>query len=970
MIKKADSLNDLARKYLSGIESLKQEAVEDFDVNTLLDDLYKLSDYQNKLNQYSTTIESNYNTYSDEFDKYYNGTSTDWKKIIDRLQDIKVLLNSLISVDFFKKVIISEEYIDKLLEDISNLLIVYNDIEWSCSLFKSKHNLMQINLKNLSEKFDKCLENLDSFSTWVDYRDNKKVCIDLGLEKFVQDSEDNYYRNGTLCDIFLKAFWFKWIKHVSDKYDSVSGFKAWKQNSSVSNFCKLDKNQFKLAQDRIRMNFIKSLPDYSSLTDINSQVGILKHEMNKKKRHKAIRQLFKEIPDLLLELKPCLMMSPLSVSTFLEDNTYRFDMVIFDEASQIFPQDAIGSIFRAKQVIIAGDSKQMPPTKYFVGNSNVGNDEDDEDELEESILEVASFSLPNHSLLWHYRSRNEALISFSNQEIYDNKLITFPGNVTKKCDSGVEYVYVEDGVYEKRSNKKEAEKCAELVKKHFDKYPKRSLGIIALNESQQSAIEDAINKFRNNNPKYESFFSENKEEPFFIKNLENVQGDERDTIIFSICFTKDCDLRSLGALNTSGGERRLNVAITRAKENIKVVGSILETDSIFNRAKSEGAKILKNYIAFARHGSSVFLNRQNVSENNATDSICESIARVIEKSGYEVEHNVGNSQYKIDIAIKNPYDKNSYIVGIECDGKSYCNAKTVRDRDRLRKEVLERMGWKMFRVWSTEWVNNYESEKKRLLDFVKAEIDKLPNIVTKPISQKTVSTASMKVSNKKNNQSVPTSRPYVPQAPLPETPKPKVKSTKPSNNSDFAVTKSADNKYGFSYYKKADITPKMPFNDIDIETWIYKIIDIEQPVHIDIIRERIAEIIGDTPYSADVRRYVDMGLEKNKDLIRADMKESMFYRTWTSNKVKVKIPGNDYGYRRIEYISGKEIAVAVHTIVSCNRKILVKRLVEEVCRLFKLSIDNQEVKKKVTKVVKQLNKSNYIKIVDQYVYPA
>lgn len=982
LISKIKLLTDLSRKYLVNIDSLNSEAKNNFDVNDLFKDLQTLLSYQAELKQYNNSIENNYEIYKDTYDNYFNGAETDWKEISDRLKDIKILLGSFISVEFLKKLLVSKMYTDKILSDVNNIINDYNEIEWCCSLFGDNYNLIQSNLKKLGEKFDKWCANIDSLGAWVDYRDSKKTCLDLGLKAFVQDSEDKHYESGTLRDIFLKAFWHGWIKGVSNKSGCLSEFKASKQDNYVRNFCIFDKQQFSLAQDRIRRNLITSLPDYNKMTDKNSQVGILKHEMNKKQKHKPIRRLFREIPDLLLELKPCLMMSPISVSTFLEDNTYHFDMVIFDEASQIFPQDAIGSVFRGDQVIIAGDSKQLPPSNFFNGGS--GSDEDEEEEyetLEESILESAALSIPNHSLLWHYRSRNEDLISFSNHEIYGDKLVTFPGNMTQKKDSGVEYVYVEDGIYENKTNRKEAQKCVELVKKHFDTYPNRSLGIIAFSEKQQSVIEDEIDKFRDDNPQYDKFFNENKEEPFFIKNLENVQGDERDTIIFSICYGKDRNgnmKMNFGPLSKAGGERRLNVAITRAKENVKLVGSITESDIDLKRAKSEGARILRNYIDYARHGSSVLSSKQAANGNNAADSIGDSIRDVLRKNGYETECNVGNSQYKIDVAVKNPYDKSSYVVGIECDGESYYNAKTVRDRERLRKEVLERMGWKMFRVWSAEWVNNYEGEKKRLLDFVKSEVDKLPKPSHKSAPQKVnpapKNAALQKSSYNRNNQSVPTSRPYVPQAPLPETPKPKA--PKPSvaaansQHRDNAMTDVFyDKKYEFAYYQKAKITPKSDFSEGDVNKWIYMIINAEQPVHVDVIRERIAEIIGENPDSQKVRDYVETGLRKNKNLIKTDKKEDRFYLTGATKKVNVRIPHNGKGFRNIEHISEREISLAIYTIVCSKKSIWIVDLMREVCGVFGFSSNNRDFKQKFNQALMQLKRENNIRIKGDYVLP-
>lgn len=375
----------------------------------------------------------------------------------------------------------------------------------------------------------------------------------------------------------------QWLSLAIDDVPSVQTFRRRVHEQRLDQFKKLDEKQFDISKTRIRESIIRTFPGRNSMTSARSELGILRHEMEKKRRIMPLRKLFHEIPTLLLTLKPCLMMSPLSVAYFLNAEDYHFDMVIFDEASQIFPQDAVGAIFRADQVIIAGDTKQLPPTNFFsasTSNSNDDydddNDEDYEEEVYDSILEETANVLPNRTLLWHYRSKHEHLIAFSNQEIYRNELVTFPSSNESEPDTGVEFSFVEGGYYDrggKRNNILEAKRCVELVREHIEKHPERSLGIIALSEAQQQTILNEIQKFREENPKYEFFFAEDKEEEFFVKNLENVQGDERDTIFLSICYAKTKAqiagnkpmAMNFGPVMKAGGERRLNVAVTRAK---------------------------------------------------------------------------------------------------------------------------------------------------------------------------------------------------------------------------------------------------------------------------------------------------------------------------------------------------------------------------------------------------------------------
>jgi len=480
---------------------------------------------------------------------------------------------------------------------------------------------------------------------------------------------------------------------------------------------------------------ISRLPNFDAVGS-NGELALLRREMAKQRKLMPTRKLIAALPSLLPALKPCVMMSPLSVSTYLGDSNYEFDTVIFDEASQVRTEDAIGAIFRAKQAIIAGDSKQLPPTDFF--NSSISNSDDFEEDEDgevndsgafESLLDEATL-LPTQTLLWHYRSRHEHLIAFSNSKIYQGNLITFPSSIEKTDGAGVEYIHVVGGTYNrggKNGNKAEATRVAELAFEHFGQYPKRSLGIIAFGEVQQTAILDALIEKRKANPTFEPFFREDREESIFIKNLETVQGDERDTIIFSIGYAPDAAgkfIMNFGPLSRNGGERRLNVAVTRARYNLKLVGSILPTDIDIERTSGEGPKLLRLYIDFAINGANAILGEVTSDNDLWFDSPFEtSVYRFLTEHGYDVTTQVGCSGYRIDMAVRHPKYNGRFAIGIECDGAMYHGARTARERDRLRQTVLEDMGWKIHRIWSTDWIKDRHTEGERLLTAVRQAID-------------------------------------------------------------------------------------------------------------------------------------------------------------------------------------------------------------------------------------------------------
>ncbi|MGN0536516.1 MAG: AAA domain-containing protein [Acutalibacteraceae bacterium] len=761
------------------------------------------------------------------------------------------------------------------------------------SLFANKTILETYSLAKLTRRFRNCNDQFSTMDAWIDLRNCKKACVDNGLEDFIVTAQDTYYPPGTLKDVFLKSFYYEWFEKVCAGIESVSTFRVRTQESRVESFRELDAHRLTVDQIRIRERLIREMPDSHNFGRVTDEMSILLHELNKKRNIIPLRKLFRTIPNLLLKLKPCLMMSPLSVAYFLEAETYRFDMVIFDEASQILPQDAIGAIFRAKQVIIAGDSKQLPPTNFFsASTSNDADFDSDDEEGEEvnfdSILEEASNSLPNRSLLWHYRSRFEELISFSNQHIYQNNLITFPSSTIQETDTGVEYVYVKNGVYENKCNRAEAQEIVRMVAEHIRKHPDRSLGIIAFSESQQSVIEDEINKFRIRNPFNERFFGEDKDEPFFVKNLENVQGDERDTIIFSICYAKNAQgrmYRYFGPLGNQGGERRLNVAITRAKQNIKLVGSILPEDIDLSKTRSEGVRMLRSYISFAMQGSSALSKPEKKNSLYDVDTFSEQVGKFLISHGCTVKMNVGSSDYTIDIAVEHPKKPGHYIAGIECDGSSYYMARTVRDREHLRTAILEQMGWRMYRVWSTEWIRNPEAEKIRLMNFV-----------SNALLHHREKTLDIQPSSGDVKEIVGT-----------EVVKPD-RTTK---------TQSSANPYNLPLYEEGKWWDRSTRRGKDrlsnIADMVHAVVKVEQPIHMELLYKRVGQGFTSGNTTQSVRCTIDQAI---KECMQGEVViEDRFIRLANLTSIQARRSRLGDPDRIIEYISIPEIAAAMEKIL-------------------------------------------------------
>ena len=395
-----------------------------------------------------------------------------------------------------------------------------------------------------------------------------------------------------------------------------------------------------------------------------------------------------------------------------------------DEASQVKPEDALGAILRGKQVVIVGDPKQLPPTTFFDQISDV--EEEDEERIAaeetESILEIAQRTFANRTLLWHYRSQHPSLIAFSNSQFYNNELLLFPSPYAQHNEFGVQAHWIEGATYKNSRNLVEALQVAQAVRAHLTEQPEVSLGVATMNSQQRDLILAEIERLQKTDGRFDEALrqQEGQDEPFFVKNLENVQGDEREVIFISTTYGRDPEVQRVyqrfGPIARDKGWRRLNVLFTRARRRIELFTSLKPNDIVLGENPSRGVAAFRNYLAFAETGQIVEIG---LDSGRSPDSDFEvDVATLLITHGYRVEAQVGVAGFFIDIGVKDPQDTGTYILGIECDGATYHSAKSVRDRDRLRQEILEAKGWKIHRIWSTDWFKNRESEIQRLLSVV------------------------------------------------------------------------------------------------------------------------------------------------------------------------------------------------------------------------------------------------------------
>jgi len=458
-------------------------------------------------------------------------------------------------------------------------------------------------------------------------------------------------------------------------------------------------------------------------------LAVLKREFQKRSKHLPIRQLIARAGNAVQAVKPVFMMSPLSIATYIPPGSLKFDLVVFDEASQVRLVDAFGAILRARQAVVVGDSQQLPPTSFFdtMAQDNEEDEENNTSDIESVLGLFAAQSAPDRMLRWHYRSRHESLIAVSNQEFYKNSLVVFPSPDAERRDSGLKSHLLPDTAYDRggsRTNQLEAEAVATSVMEHASKHPNLTLGVTAFSVAQMRAIQDAVEKRRRIDPSMERFFAAHPDEPFFVKNLETVQGDERDVIFISIGYGKDTEghvAMNFGPLNWDGGERRLNVLITRARRRCEVFTNLSAEDIDVSRTSTPGVHTLKTFLAYAAAADASEFADTN---NEPGSSLEQSVAHSLTEAGYQLRPQVGATGHCIDLAVVDPDRPGRYLMGIETDGETYHNSRSSRDRDRLREQVLNGLGWQIHHIWSADWFNHPDRELKRASEAIESAKNK------------------------------------------------------------------------------------------------------------------------------------------------------------------------------------------------------------------------------------------------------
>lgn len=597
-------------------------------------------------------------------------------------------------------------------------------------------------MSSMTESLGKWVNHSSEMRDWLHWSEYQDELISKGMECVAMALESRTYASSQLREAYMKALYRYKVETRINASPILVTFEGMLFDDKVAEYKRMAEDFQILTQKELYARLAARIPRVTDGIDNSSEIGLLNRNISNGGRGLSMRDLFEQIKTLLPRLCPCMLMSPMSVAQYLDLKQEKFDLVVFDEASQMPTSEAVGAIARGNSLIVVGDPKQMPPTSFF-SSTNVDEEEASIDDMESILEDCRTLEIPSLQLNWHYRSTHESLIAFSNNEYYDGSLITFPS--IDDQHSKVTLVPI-DGYYDKggkRSNKAEAEAIVkEIARRVKDpELSKHSIGVITFSVVQQALIEDMfsdmLDKDRTLHEAAEAMY-----EPIFIKNLENVQGDERDVILFSIGYGPSKDGKvsmNFGPLNNAGGERRLNVAVSRARREMLIFSTLKAAQIDMRRTKARGVEGLKHFLEYAETHTLPTLSTANNVRNDVL--IAQQIAEELRKKGYVVTLNVGRSQFKVDVAISEESCPDIYKLGILLDGEGYRDTATTRDREIVQPSVLCNLKWKVMRVWSVDWYNNRERVIERIIEKLNetpAEETEKPKTVTFDVSNEKV----------------------------------------------------------------------------------------------------------------------------------------------------------------------------------------------------------------------------------------
>jgi very-short-patch-repair endonuclease len=807
-------------------------------------------------------------------------------------------------------------------------------------------------LQSMLQGWRTSARQLQPWSLWQRVRSD---AVAHGLLGLVLPLEAGEVAMSDAAEFFEFSYQNWWLKKAVDAEPVLCTFSSADHDRKISEFRHADERFQELSQQYIVAKLSGKIPSSAGVEPgADSELGKLRRELQKQRKHTPIRQLMQSLPTLLPKLKPCMLMSPLSVAQYLDPGHAQFDVVVFDEASQIPVWDAVGAIARGRQLVCVGDPKQLPPTNFFnrVDDSQEVAGDDSIQDLESILDECLSIGMPKLSLTWHYRSRNESLITFSNVTYYDNELVTFPSPTTR--DEGVRFEQVQ-GIYDRggsRTNRAEADAIVASIEKHFlnSATNKQTLGVVTFNQAQQNLIEKLLDARRRISSTLDQAIASTAREPLFIKNIENVQGDERDVIYFSITYGQDAAGKlnmNFGPLNLEGGHRRLNVAVSRARQNVVIFSTLLPEQIDLSKVRAAGVRDLKNYLDFALRGPRALVEQSTPTGMEPDSPFEREVISVLRNKGWVVHPQVGVSGYRIDIGVVDPRAPGRYLLGVECDGRTYHSGATARDRDRLRQYVLEGLGWELFRIWSTDWWLNPQEPIRKL----EARLAQL--MYTDEPSQ-----------DASNLEEVPSAPVEPDETGLEEPAEASALSEveRPQALVEYRVAE-LEVMDGKDFYAASSATT--------LRSQLVQIINEEGPVASHIVFKRVARAWGLSKTGRRIQEVLTNLVPL--DIVRTEEEGTTFYwpqASESSDWTGFRVPnGNAESKRSLDEVAPQEIANVASFLISQQGGMSLEGLSRSICRLLGISRTSADAERRVASALKLELATSHFAVVNGMVQP-
>jgi superfamily I DNA and/or RNA helicase len=867
------------------------------------------------------------------------------------------------------------------------------------------YNLTKSPISHLESQLTQLKDSLGELQNWSRFSSSRAECEETMGSKLVEIVDKDEIETQDLLSCLEGNFADSMLRNLFLKEPLLSRFVGDVHQKKIEEFQELDRKIIKLNRFRIAEKLYATRPSLSSNASPRSELGVLKSEFARKRGHMPIRKLLSICGGIIQNIKPCFMMSPLSIAQYLDPysvKNLRFDYVIFDEASQVKPEDALGALLRAKYAVIMGDTRQLPPTTFFDILIDVESEDYDLAVLAdmESILHLTKRSFPSKMLRWHYRSRHESLIAVSNQEFYDNHLLVYPSPSQDADELGLKLVHLPETVYDRGNTATNREEAKEVIKTVFEHYKKygdtKSLGVGTFNVRQQQAILEELELQLKLNPRMEKYFNHNPEEHFFVKNLETIQGDERDVILVSVGYGFDAEGRlshNFGPVNQDGGERRLNVLLTRAREKCILFSNFRGRDLNLTSNSPFGLRALKVFLEYAETKT---LNQVDEFQDSNETAFENAIYEFLTEKGYEVHTQVGCAGFRVDLAILDPEYPGRYLLGITCDGPSYQSSRVARDRDRLRQQVLKGLGWRLHRLWSPDWYRNRPEVQKALLKTIEELLDEergeeefIPPVGEEEESAEELLEAEMagtesdeiiekEVIGEYEPQVVPESEPGIIHES--EAITGSRKETVPESDITEESEAISGTRTGKPVQKVADI-PKSPQDEVSN----YEVSNLKQNFKItgelhnqpvgDVARAvmEVVEVEGPIHYVEVVKRIrTHWGLSRAGRRIQAIMKEAVELTLMDGSVIR---KGDFLYYKdapitvrrrtgkqavKMDYISEEEIGLAIDMVLKSQYATEPDELVREVVRLFGAKLARGPAVNRVNSVIKSLIKEGEV----------